>query len=251
MKTLSIPEVKNPDKYWFGINPALTHFMSSLSCLFPEGERFFMKSMNAYRDELPEYLKQELKEFCQQEANHGRVHTKLNTVLDELHNSTLISRLDKNTGRVIKFWTKFLSKKQKLAVTCCLEHLTALMGHQLLERYDLIDMMKGEARDVWLYHAQEEVEHAHVSYDIYKAIGGSYLLRTGLMIPITIILLTVIVYNWKRLMREDKFGADGSLKAIELLFGHDGFIRNMKSGYFAWFKYDYHPSRLQNKTLGN
>ena len=40
------------EKYWFDNNPSLTHFMSAVSVLFPEGERYFMKSMNHYRNQL-------------------------------------------------------------------------------------------------------------------------------------------------------------------------------------------------------
>ena len=68
-------------KYWFDNNPSLTHFMSAVSVLFPEGERYFMKSMNHYRNQLSQETIKELNLFCKQEINHGRLHETLNKKL--------------------------------------------------------------------------------------------------------------------------------------------------------------------------
>ena len=39
-------------KYFFDNDPFKTHFMNALSILFPEGERFFIRSVLAYRDQI-------------------------------------------------------------------------------------------------------------------------------------------------------------------------------------------------------
>lgn len=242
MKTLQMPEVNYVNNYWFDYNPALTHFMSSLSVLFPDGERFFMKTMNAYRHDLDEDLKKELNEFCFQEANHGRVHTMLN---EKLNTRLKLRELEKDTQKVLERYTKFLTKKQKLAVTVCLEHLTAIMGKQLIERTDLIQKMSSDIKNVWVYHAQEEVEHAHVSFEIYKAVGGTYLLRSGLMIPLAIILAGFVIRNWIKIMEYDQdFGYKGIFKAVNVLIGHNGFIRNMNKDFLKWFNPNFKPSDI-------
>ncbi len=242
MKTLQIPSVNNVSEYWFNHNPALTHFMSALSVLFPDGERFFMKCMTAYKDDLPQNLKDELKEFCHQEANHGRVHTLLNSKLDT---SPKLRDLENKTKAIIDKYTKYLSKKQKLAVTVCLEHLTAIMGKQLVERHDLTNKMHSDIKNVWVYHATEEVEHAHVSFEIYKAVGGSYLLRSGIMIPCVIALVIVVIMHWKSIMDYDKkFGYDGLFEALNMLIGKKGFITEMGGDILRWFKIGFHPNDI-------
>lgn len=242
MKTLEIPKVKHTENYWFDYNPALTHFMSSLSVLFPDGERFFMKTMNAYRKELSNELLKELNEFCIQEANHGRVHTMLN---EKLNTTPILKELENNTKDILERYTKFLNKKQKLTVTVCLEHLTAIMGKQLIERTDLTKLMHSDIKKVWIYHAQEEVEHAHVSFEIYSSVGGKYLLRAGLMIPITIMLAAFVLRNWSKIMNYDNdFGYTGLYKSIKILIGKNGFIRNMKSDYLKWFNPRFKPSDI-------
>lgn len=243
MKTLKVPEVKNINKYWFDDNPSLTHFMSALSVLFPDGERFFMKSMNAYRNQLPDYFIDELNEFCLQEANHGRVHNKLNSLLD----SKNLLKLEKNTKRALELASKILNKKQQLALTICLEHITMLMGEQLMNRHDLTIRMESDAKDIWLYHSAEEVEHGHVAFNIYKYVNGNYITRAVLMPPATIALIYIILMNWKYIMKKDKKGYKNIFSTVYTLIGKDGFITNMIPEYLKWFKPNYHPSEVQFK----
>ena len=37
-------------RYWFDDDPVLTHFMNVLSVTFPDGERFFVDAVRAFRD---------------------------------------------------------------------------------------------------------------------------------------------------------------------------------------------------------
>ena len=39
-------------KYWFDNNPFLTMLLTGLSCVFPEGERMFMRSVRNYQDKI-------------------------------------------------------------------------------------------------------------------------------------------------------------------------------------------------------
>ncbi len=38
-------------KYWFDNNPFLTMLLTGLSCVFPEGERMFMRAVRHYQDQ--------------------------------------------------------------------------------------------------------------------------------------------------------------------------------------------------------
>ena len=240
MKTLQVPKIKMIERYWFDYNPSLTHFMSALSVLFPDGERFFMKSMNAYRKKLPDYFINELNEFCVQEANHGRLHSEMNSMIDD----GILLKLEERTKIALDLVGKIFSDRQKLAITICLEHLTAIMGKHLLLRDDLTSQMSGDAKTCWLYHAEEEVEHAHVAYDIYNYIHGGYLTRSIFMIPVTVGLAYIIIHNWTDIMNHDqRLGDDGLFSTLITLIGRDGFITNMIPEYLEWFKPSFHPSK--------
>ncbi|WP_197477520.1 metal-dependent hydrolase, partial [Alcanivorax sp. HI0044] len=40
------------DDYWFDNDPVLTHLLNILSLTFPDGERFFVDSVRALRDQV-------------------------------------------------------------------------------------------------------------------------------------------------------------------------------------------------------
>ena len=62
--------------------PVFTAFLNTFSIVLPVGERFFIDSVRAYRDQItdPE-LKKAVTAFIGQEAMHGREHEDYNTAL--------------------------------------------------------------------------------------------------------------------------------------------------------------------------
>ena len=69
-------------KYWAGGNPEASFAQGFFSLVIPEGEKFFIRSVNALRDEAqaPE-LRQDVKAFALQEASHTRAHLVFNQAL--------------------------------------------------------------------------------------------------------------------------------------------------------------------------
>lgn len=245
MTTLDVPEIKDINQYWFGNNPQLSHFMSSLSVLFEEGEKFFMRSMNQYRLELTEEQQAVLNDFCKQEINHSKIHKELNSLLNsklgnESINKNLLTELEKETQRIIQFWSYPLSKRQKLVITLCLEHITAIMGKQLLERTDLHQLMVSSAKDIWLYHQKEELEHQHVSPDLFNYTSKSkvidYIYRIIFMPFVSLILQSVVMNFWFRIMKNEPNGFKGLFQQGKILFGLNGFITNMTPEMLKFFK---------------
>ena len=65
----------NSQKFWFGGDPFMSHFMNNLSSLFPYGEKFFVDSVRAVRDQVSEpQLKKDISAFIGQEAMHSKEH---------------------------------------------------------------------------------------------------------------------------------------------------------------------------------
>lgn len=118
------------------------------------------------------------------------------------------------------------------------------MGEHLLQRVDLQDLMESDIKNQWLYHAEEECDHSNTSFDIYKKIGGSYLLTAGLMPLATLILTLVILKYWIRIMNADRLGYTGIIDAVNKLIGFDGFITGMADDYFKFFNRDFHPKNI-------
>ena len=63
----------------------MSHVVTNLSAMFPEGEDFFVRSVRNYREQItdPE-LKKQVAGFIGQEAMHGREHRSFNVRLGEI-----------------------------------------------------------------------------------------------------------------------------------------------------------------------
>lgn len=244
MKILKPPKLDKSTTDWFGGNVALSSFMYALSTTFPEGERFFMKAVTQHLPEIKDkQLVQDIKDFCKQESNHGRLHQQMNRGFDSEEINNLIVKLEHSVGEFLSTVSKCTTKKQRLLITICLEHLTSILGSELILRTDLTSRMEEDQREAWLYHSIEEFEHKAVSFDVYEYIYGykTKILRSVVM-PIVIIgLASVVLKNWVLIM--DSVGYEGFFEAVRILFGEGGFISNLKPEYKKWFNKEFHPNK--------
>jgi predicted metal-dependent hydrolase len=155
----------------------LSHLAAALSAVFPDGEDFFVRSVRHFRDQISDpALKRQVAGFIGQEAMHGREHRALNERLDALGYPTkVVERLVK---RGLQLRERILSAKSNLAATAALEHFTATLAELVLSNAETRDQFGHEGvRDLFLWHALEESEHKAVAFDVYKAVGGSELIR--------------------------------------------------------------------------
>lgn len=155
----------------------LSHFGAALSALFPDGEDFFVRSVRHYRDAItdPE-LKQRVKGFIGQEAMHGREHRVLNERLAELGYPTRLVERIVRAGLTLR--SRYAPPKANLAATAALEHFTATLAELLLTSASTQRLFGDESvRNVFLWHALEELEHKDVAFDVYRAVGGSERMR--------------------------------------------------------------------------
>ena len=66
-------------RYWWSGDPFMTHFMNNLSSLFPYGEKFFVDSVRAVRDQVRDrQLQKDISAFIGQEAMHSKEHAAYN-----------------------------------------------------------------------------------------------------------------------------------------------------------------------------
>src|SRR5690242_21036119 len=65
-------------RLWHGGKVEATAIYNALSTTFPKGEAFFVESVRAFREGVPEKLAREIKAFTTQEAIHSREHDAFN-----------------------------------------------------------------------------------------------------------------------------------------------------------------------------
>ncbi|HUE92355.1 metal-dependent hydrolase [Pseudomonas sp.] len=239
-------------KFWFAGDPFMSHFMNNLSSLFPYGEKFFVDSVRAVRDEVTEpQLKKDISAFIGQEAMHSKEHAAYNDYAAE-HGIDL-ERLELRIKVLLEWATKLSTKKQRLAATCALEHFTATMAEQLLQREDLTTQMNDpKLYQLWMWHAIEENEHKAVCYDVYQQVYGGYFTRTITMAITTLIFLGVIGWFQVHLLRKDGqlFNWRSWGKGLKMLFGpRNGFLTKLLLPYLDYYRPGFHPLDHDSKAL--
>lgn len=182
--TFEYPE-ENLSRHFIDDDIAMSHIVSTLSAVFPEGEDFFVNSVRNYRDRItdPE-LKRQVAGFIGQEAMHSREHERFNERLAELGYPTLL--IHRAVGIGLGIGRKALPKKVQLAITAALEHYTSTLAEVLLSDPKARGMMDGEVQSLFLWHALEESEHKTVAFDVYEQVCGNHFIRATTMRLVTV-----------------------------------------------------------------
>lgn len=241
-------------KYWFYNDPFMSQFMNNLSSLFPYGEKFFVDSVRAVRDEITDpQLKKDISAFIGQEAMHSKEHAAYNDYANE-HGIDL-ERLELRIKVLLEWTTRFSTKKHRLAATCALEHFTATMAEQLLKREDLTTQMNDpKLYQLWMWHAIEENEHKAVCYDVYQKLYGGYFTRVLVMMMTTVMFAGVIGWFQLHLLRKDGqlFNWRSWALGLRKLFGpREGFFTKMIGPYLDYYRPGFHPKDHDTTELEN
>ncbi|ROU01323.1 metal-dependent hydrolase [Marinobacter sp. R17] len=237
-------------RYWLDNSPFLSHMMNALSVLFPQGEQFFVDSVRYYRDQITDpALKKEVAGFIGQEAMHSLEHIAMNQhVRDQ---DMPVEDMEHHLRILLDGFGKRLPKRHQLAITCALEHMTAMMADMLLERDDVREDMHETMRPLWVWHAIEETEHKAVTYDVFQEVGGTYLERSFYQILSTALLGVMTTYFTARMMWNDKrgFSLKDVGKGMWRMWGTDGVFSSLIPTWMEYFKPGFHPWEHDNSEL--
>lgn len=255
-------------EYWMNGSAGLTHFMTALSALFPDGEKLFIDSVRAVRYHPSikdnEALQKEISAFIGQEAMHTHEHVGFNASAQKYGHD--VAKYERQTGVVIQTARKLFAKVVKpfgmtqemvdLTATTALEHFTATIASQLLVNHHIQELMTDSTMStMWFWHAVEENEHKAVAYDVYEAVFGkgvkAYALRSSALIfAMTLIFIaqSSFVFN---LLKEDK---KLNLKELSMIYKYayspsKGIIAGMTKEMLAYFKPGFHPNDLDTVSL--
>jgi uncharacterized protein len=172
----------------------MSHVLAVLSSVFPDGEDYFVRSVEAVRDRIDDpKLSEDVEGFVGQESMHGREHRALNERLAELGYPT--RAIGNYVQKLTSLRERFQSEKANLAVTAALEHYTATLAETLLnDPQARAEIGHDGVRYLLLWHALEEAEHKAVAFDVYKQMGGTERMRVTIMwmIHLTFVLETSI-----------------------------------------------------------
>ena len=236
---------------WYRGDAHLTTFWNSLSLLFPEGERFFVESVRRFRDRIEDPAQRAaIDGFVGQEAMHGRAHRAFNDMLRR-RDLAVSADAEAQLRRLLAFARRTLSPRGQLAVTCALEHFTAIMAEQLLRKEEHRDAGHESVKMLWVWHALEEAEHKAVAYDVYESVGGTYPMRVALMLVATAFFFGEVANVHVRFLQADgQLGnVRGWLRAMDYFWLRPGLFRKLVPAYFDYFRPGFHPDDRDTTSL--
>lgn len=234
---------KSIHRYWLGNSPFKTHLLNSFTLLFPAGEKFFIRSINKFKKDIEDpKLRAEVQAFIQQETQHYLEHEKFfENLRDQGYDiDGLVSWLDSFIQHVPD---KLNSPKMNLALTAGLEHITALLSEIGLKDDFLEDAYK-EMKDLFEWHAAEEIEHRSVAYDVLQTIDDSYTLRAmGLIYAYALMTFFSGSFTIALLYQDRKLLAPSVWREFTSVFFTDNAL--FFKAIFVFMRYlhpDFHPS---------
>ena len=253
-------------RYWAGGDAGLTHFMTALSALFPEGEQFFVDSTRAVRKN-PKLsdpdLQREISAFIGQEAMHSKEHLAFNFSAQAYGYD--VRRMENQTAKVIKTGTKVVAQLLKpfgfskemidLTGTCALEHFTAVIAAELLQNEDVQAIFNNKTMyQLWMWHAVEENEHKAVVFDVYTAMYGrglkAYGMRaTAMILAMTLIFITQSYFTAQLMKTDRKLTWKDSKYMLKFMYGRKGFITRQIPELLDFFRPNFHPNDSNTDQL--
>jgi len=159
----------------------MSHVLAVLSSVFPDGEDYFVRSVEAVRDRIEDpALRKDVEGFIGQESMHGREHRALNSRLADLGYPT--GAIGTYVQKITASRERFQGEKFNLAVTAAQEHYTATLAEMLLTDPRARDQIDHDGvRYLLMWHALEESKHKAVAFDVCKAVGGTERMRVTAM----------------------------------------------------------------------
>jgi|APLak6261682754_1056148.scaffolds.fasta_scaffold08923_1 hypothetical protein len=228
---------------WHPAGVAVTAYWDQLSVFFPFGEGFFVRSVRAHLDQLPEgKLRDDVAAFCAQEGHHAREHLAYNRRLAA--QGLPIDRLEAASRFLLERAQRVLSPRKQLAITCALEHFTSLMGEQVLSRDETLAGADPTMAKLWRWHSAEENEHRSVAFDVYQAVGGTWFERSRLMVITslffwTLVLVQVLVFLKHR---GALFSPTEWWRLFRFSFVTPSALGSLVRPYLGYFARDFHPA---------
>lgn len=237
-------------RWIYADNRTATTYLTVLSAFFPPGEEFFVRSVRAFADQVTDpVLKAQVNGFIAQEVIHGREHDRLNEVLRERGFNLDVAQ---KALAVALGVLELLPARQQLACTAFMEHFTAVMAEETLGAEDTgRGYISADLKDLWLWHALEELEHKSVSYDVYEVIGNSRLERLLAQPLVATTVLPAMIVSWAYLLVTE--GAlnrpKDVVEGLKLMFGPGEILRKVIPKLPLFGRRGFHPAKRDTREV--
>jgi hypothetical protein len=241
------------ERFYLDQNPIKTHIFNALNLLFPDGERFFVKSVHDHSADIKDpALLRDMRAFAGQEGQHANQHERFFTVLEQQG-----YEIDKvlTPFRKLAVWSKRLPRSLRLSITAGAEHYTASLAALVLKQ----DMLAGcdpTMRSLMMWHALEEIEHKAVAYDVFVgAYPRSYVLRTVGFVLATMLIVGLTAAGLRLFLGQDlreRRLSRAELTAARRALGgakERRFQASLRRDLMKYFKPGFHPNQQDDSLI--
>lgn len=235
-------------RHWFGGSGLLTQLANGVNLLFPEGERFFVRSVRYYMDQFaddPE-LFERVRGFCAQEGRHAKTHEDYFQLMRA--QGYEIDRFLATYRRLAyDFLERISPPALRLSATVALEHFTAIMADNCL-RERLLDHAHPTMARLLYWHAAEEIEHKAVAFDVLERVNPSYALRMAGLALATVTLGGFWIAGTRMLLAQDRAaGRDTGLGPMRAEARERSIFRRVfLRGIREYLRPGFHPAQNDN-----
>jgi len=209
--------IEGHDPVWSQSNPDFSIFINALGVHVPHFERFLVRTMREYRDEINhDKLINDVKAIIGQESHHAFNFERWTSEMDKRY--TGLSNLNNLAKQYFVNSSDKRSKKFKIGLTAGYETFTFTGGLIILNRYkELMQDADPTIRALWVWHQVEEIEHGAVAFDFYKFFyPEDEWYRRGM-----------IVFAYLHIIWE-------TFRAYALMVKKEGFYKNPLRAFKAW-----------------
>jgi predicted metal-dependent hydrolase len=237
-------------RHWLGGSVLGTHVANGLNLVFPAGERFFVRSVNHYLDEVTDpVLRDRVRRFYGQEGQHAKEHERFFAILraQGLDIDTFLNAYQKYGYELLE---PRVPHKLRLSITVALEHFTAVFAEHALTSEFLVTQAPKVVSDLLLWHACEEIEHKDVAFDVLAAVDDDYALRITGLVAATALLIGFWAFATATLMRQEplelrRLAREGRVAVGTRQLGG----LKIAGAFLTYLAPDFHPSQIANYQL--
>lgn len=240
-------------RHWMNDDPVATAFFNSLSISFPHAEVYMIDSLKPWREHVNEPMRREINAFIQQELNHSREHVAFNRGMIEA--GFEFKSVEKDIIDLVKK-LNLRDDLFRLQMTMCMEHLTAVISSEILSDESHLAGAETELRNMWLWHATEEIEHKAVAYNVWLEITKDWSpLHRWINRSVFFTLISYRFFSNRisaqiHLLHQDGYSKPAAFFAM-MHYGlkKGGLLRRLARPWAAFYKVNFHPWSVDDRHL--
>jgi len=251
VRRMNFPFDAEVPRYWVDGSVIGTAIGNALNLLFPDGERFFVRSVHYYLDEIEDpQLRERVRRFFGQEGQHAREHERYYEVM-RAHGIDIDAFLEPYRRVAYRMIEPAASPKLRLAVTAALEHYTASFAEWGMRDGYIERVAAPVMADLLMWHAAEEIEHKDVAYDVLLDIDDRYIVRAVGMVVATAILAGFWLQAVVTLLAQEPRLTTRSARRELGTMGVAGIgpVTQMPRAFLTYLVPGFHPAKVANDHL--